>query len=73
MLVLSRFFNERVQITSPDGTVVVVTVVGLGPCKVRLGFDAPQSLVIDRLPPAAAESAASSANAMEGTSACPKP
>lgn len=44
MLVLSRKLGQKIMI----GDDVVVTVVEIGPRYVRLSFDAPMSVVIDR-------------------------
>ncbi len=48
MLVLTRCSGNRVIITTPDGTEIVVTVLAVTDWGVRLGFNAPDSVVIDR-------------------------
>lgn len=49
MLVLTREVNEVVMLTFPDGTLAEIMVVHISPEKVRLGFTAPASVVVDRL------------------------
>lgn len=48
MLVLSRFIQERVVITTPSGERINVQVVSVNGDKVRLGFDADVAIRIDR-------------------------
>jgi carbon storage regulator len=45
MLVLNRRLNERIVI---DGGRIVITVVEILGCKVRIGFEAAQDVIIDR-------------------------
>jgi carbon storage regulator CsrA len=54
VLILTRGPAERVRLLLPDGTALWVTVLETRNAKVRLGFDAPQGVRIDReeiLPP----------------------
>jgi carbon storage regulator len=48
MLVLSRRKNENVVIQLPDGTEIKVFVIDFRWDKVRLGFEAPRNIVVDR-------------------------
>lgn len=48
MLVLTRFEQERVRLLLPDGMEIWVRVVEIRNSKVRLGFDAPNGVVIER-------------------------
>lgn len=49
MLVLSRFRDEAVVITTPEGRVIVVTVTAVrGNGQVRLGFTADDGVEINR-------------------------
>lgn len=47
MLLLDRKKGQAVVIDTPDGP-VFVHVVRTGPTTVRLGFDAPKTVVVDR-------------------------
>lgn len=47
MLLLDRKKGQAVVIDTPDGP-VLVHVVKLGASVVRLGFDAPKTIVVDR-------------------------
>ena len=48
MLILSRRVNEAITVTHPDGTEVVISVLGVLGGQVRLGFDAPKEVRILR-------------------------
>ena len=48
MLVLSRFRDEEVVLRTADGQEIVVTVVAILRDKVRLGFDAHESVSVNR-------------------------
>lgn len=48
MLVLARRLGERVVVTMPDGRLVRVLLVDVDRGKVRLGFDAPPDVLVDR-------------------------
>lgn len=48
MLVLKRRRNERVRLAWPDGRAVWVEVAGIDGGRVRLAFDAPWDVRIDR-------------------------
>lgn len=48
MLILSRTVDEEVWIEMPDGRVIRVMVVALRAGKVRIGFDAPDDVAVDR-------------------------
>lgn len=49
MLVLSRHVNERVVIVLPDGRRIYVTPLDIrSGFKIRLGFDAPKDIIVDR-------------------------
>lgn len=48
MLVLGRSLDDVVIITNPDGTKIKITVVDLRRGHVRLGFDAPPEIKINR-------------------------
>jgi len=47
MLVLGRKKNEQIVISSPSGE-IRITLVAIRGDKVRLGFDAPKEVLIDR-------------------------
>ena len=49
MLVVTRREQETVIITTADGTQIRIIVADIYGGKVRLAFDAPQSVTIDRL------------------------
>jgi carbon storage regulator CsrA len=60
MLVLTRAVGEEVVLTLPDGRRIVVQVLGRNHQEVRLGFLAPEDVVIKRrelLPPEGREPA----------------
>ncbi len=48
MLVLTRKVGEKIVLDHPDGLITVVLVEIGGSGKVRLGFDAPDTVSIDR-------------------------
>ena len=48
MLVLSRKRDERVTCVLPDGREMAVTVVDIRGDKIRLGFDAPIDVTVNR-------------------------
>jgi carbon storage regulator len=48
MLVLSRRLNEEIVIRSLDGSKIIVRVCRIDGNKVRLGFEAPKAVKIDR-------------------------
>lgn len=48
MLVLTRKENESVVITTESGEEIVVSVLAVSGQQVRLGFDADESVLIDR-------------------------
>jgi len=48
MLTLTRRPGEGVVFTAPDGTRLVVSVVGLGPGRVKLGVVAPKDYGVNR-------------------------
>ena len=48
MLVLSRKLGERIQIETPSGEVIWVSVVDIRRGKVRLGVTAPKDVVVVR-------------------------
>jgi len=48
MLVLTRKKDDRITLTSPDGTQISVTVVRIGGNVVCLGFEAPPEFIINR-------------------------
>jgi carbon storage regulator len=48
MLVLSRIVNEKIIITSPDGTLITLMVVEVRGDKVRIGVDAPRNWAVHR-------------------------
>jgi carbon storage regulator CsrA len=48
MLVLSRKTGQRTQIVAANGQVIWVTVVEIDGGKIRLGFEADESVVIAR-------------------------
>lgn len=48
MLVLSREPDERIVLTHPDGSTMVVEVVEVRGNKVRLGITAPRIITVDR-------------------------
>ncbi len=48
MLVLTRQRDEAIEITTPDGVLIVVSVVDIRGDKIRLGISAPRSTSIDR-------------------------
>lgn len=48
MLVLTRRVRECIILTAPDGTQTVLHVLGIAGGCVRLGFDAPKSVRIER-------------------------
>lgn len=48
MLILSRFTNDQVFLTLPNGEVITVTIVEVRNGKVRVGFEAPQDVEILR-------------------------
>ena len=49
MLVLSRTKRQVVVITPPGGPRIEVTVLRISGDKIKLGIDAPESVVVDRL------------------------
>jgi carbon storage regulator CsrA len=49
MLVLTRTPQEVVKLTCPDGTVIRVVFVSVDRNKIRLGFDAPPGVQIERM------------------------
>ena len=48
MLVLTRKPDESVVITTEAGEEIIVSVLGVNGQQVRLGFDADESVIIDR-------------------------
>ena len=48
MLVLSRLLNEKIVITTPDGTRIVLTLVECRVGKARIGIDAPETYRVNR-------------------------
>ena len=48
MLVLSREVNQKIIITAPDGTKVIIMVVEIRGHKSRLAIDAPRSWSVNR-------------------------
>lgn len=48
MLILTRRVRESIIITGPDGTETIVHVLGIAGGQVRIGFDAPRSVRIER-------------------------
>ena len=48
MLMLTRFEGETVVITPPAGPEIRVAVTQIGTKRVRLGFEAPTGVAIDR-------------------------
>jgi carbon storage regulator len=48
MLVLSRKYNEAIDVTLPDGRVMTVIVVDIRCDKVRLGVQAPADVTVNR-------------------------
>jgi carbon storage regulator len=48
MLVLSRKVNEKIVVTSPDGTLITLMLVEIRGDKARIGVDAPKSWSIHR-------------------------
>ena len=48
MLILNRRLNEEVEIMLPDGECITVRVENIRKRDVKLGFNAPQSIVIKR-------------------------
>ena len=48
MLTLSRFEGERICIRCPDGSTIWLVVREIDRSRVRLGFDAPPDVLIDR-------------------------
>lgn len=48
MLVMSRQLHERIRIKLPDGRFIWVQVALIDRAKVRLAFDAPRDVQIDR-------------------------
>lgn len=49
MLVLSRQRDETIEVTTPDGTRIDITVVDIRGDKVRLGITAPKETTVHRL------------------------
>ena len=49
MLVLTRRTNERVIITLPDGATIQILLCEVRGDKVRIGFEAPRQIKINRL------------------------
>ena len=48
MLVLSRKVNEKVIITAPDGTQIVLMLVEVRDDKARIGIAAPKNYAVNR-------------------------
>ena len=48
MLVISRHQNEKIDLTMPDGTRIVLTLVAIRGDKARIGIEAPKSVIVDR-------------------------
>ena len=48
MLVFSRKVNEKIIITAPDGTQIVLMMVEVRGDKARIGIDAPTTYTIHR-------------------------
>ena len=48
MLVFSRKVNEKVIITAPDGTQIVLMLVEVRGDKARIGIDSPRSYTVNR-------------------------
>lgn len=48
MLVLTRRIRECVIMTTPDGTEMILQVLGVAGGQVRLGFEAPKTVRIER-------------------------
>jgi len=48
ILVLSRTVNEKIIITSPDGTRITLMVVEIRGNKMRLGVDCPRAWLVHR-------------------------
>ena len=48
MLILTRRVSETLVITTPDGTEIRTTVLGVKGNQVRIGVDAPKDVSIDR-------------------------
>ena len=48
MLVCSRKVNEKIIITAPDGTQIVLMMVEVRGDKARIGIDAPMTYTIHR-------------------------
>lgn len=48
MLVLSRKVNEKIVVTSPDGTLITLMLVEIRGDKARIGVDAPKAWSIHR-------------------------
>lgn len=48
MLILERKKEQKIKLTTPSGEVVTITVVKSSPNKVRLGFEAPESVKIEK-------------------------
>ena len=48
MLVLSRKVNEKIVVTSPDGTLITLMLVEIRGDKARIGIDAPKAWSIHR-------------------------
>ena len=48
MLVFSRKVNEKVIITAPDGTQIVLMLVEVRGDKCRIGIDSPRSYTVNR-------------------------
>lgn len=51
MLIIARRKDERVILTTPEGTRVVLTLMGLDRARALLAFDAPRSIRIERADP----------------------
>jgi carbon storage regulator CsrA len=48
MLVLAREWEEKLYLTTEDGTAIVITLVTINGKRARLGISAPQSVNIAR-------------------------
>lgn len=49
MLVLTRYVEEKIVIMPPSGERIEVLIAGVSGNKVRIGIDAPRSVVVDRM------------------------
>jgi carbon storage regulator CsrA len=48
MLVLSRYRDEKIILTTPEGRRIVLTVVGVMWDRVRIGVEADRDITVDR-------------------------